>query len=188
MADTTQRKRWARRGLDRPTWRLLLLVAFAVAMGHMEAVVVVYIRAILHIIPTPENLTQAVVARVPAWVLATERTREAATVVMLVCLALLAGRNAWERLGTFLVAFGLWDLTYYASLKLMLDWPRSLQTLDLLFLIPQQWYAPVWVPLAASGGMIAVGLLCLALAPRRGPRRAGRDGVRVGRGFIPRQP
>jgi hypothetical protein len=173
LAATTRRKPWARRWLDRRGWRLFLLAAFAVAMGHLEAVVVVYIRAILHLIPTPEDLTKVVVAKLPAWVFATERTREAATLVMLVCVALLAGRNAWERLGTFLVAFGIWDLTYYASLKVMLDWPRSLETLDLLFLIPKQWYAPVWIPMAASGGMIAVGVLCLALAPRPGSRRAG---------------
>lgn len=143
-----------------PVSRVVLLAAFAVAMGHLEAVVVVYIREILGLIPTPEDLTPAVLELVPGWIIAVEQTREAATIIMLVCLALLAGRNFRERLGAFLFAFGVWDITYYAALKLMIGWPGALTTMDLLFLIPRAWYGPVWLPLAASCGLITVGLLC----------------------------
>ena len=153
-----------------PAGRLLTIAAFAIAMGHLEAVVVVYIREILGIVPTPEDLTRTVVEQVPGWVLAVEQTREAATIVMLLCLALLAGRNTWERLGAFLFAFGIWDITYYVALKLMIGWPKSLATMDLLFLIPEQWYAPVWLPLLASCGLIACGLLCFQAARTRRPQ------------------
>lgn len=157
-----------------PAGRVILLAAFAVAMGHLEAVVVVYIREILGLIPTPEDLTPAVLELVPGWIIAVEQTREAATIIMLVCLALLAGRNLRERLGAFLFAFGVWDITYYAALKLMIGWPQALTTMDLLFLIPGAWYAPVWVPLVVSCGLIAAGLLCF----RRGRSAQGAGGRR----------
>ena len=130
-------------------------------MGHMEGVVVVYIREIMGLVPTPEDLTQAAVAKVPAWIMDIEKTREAATIIMLVCLALLAGRNGWEKLGTFLLSFGVWDITYYVALKLMIDWPRSLAALDLLFMLPRYWYGPIWLPVLISCGLITLGLLCL---------------------------
>lgn len=150
-----------------PAARILTIAAFAIAMGHLEAVVVVYIREILGMVPTPEDLTTAVIAQVPGWVIAVEQTREAATIIMLICLALLAGRTAWERLGTFLFAFGIWDITYYVALKLMIDWPKSLATLDLLFLMPKHWYAPVWFPMLVSCGLVVAGLLCFRAASRR---------------------
>ena len=142
------------------TARLLLIAAFAIAMGHMEAVVVVYIREILGMVPTPEDLTKTVIESIPGWIMEVEKSREAATIIMLVCLALLAGRTGWERLGTFLISFGVWDITYYVSLKAMIDWPKSLATLDLLFMIPAHWYGPVWLPVVISCGLIAAGVWC----------------------------
>ena len=139
----------------------LLIAAFAIAMGYLEAVIVVYIRAILGIVPTPEHLTADVLLEVPQWVVHTEMTREAATIVMLVCLALLASTHWRGRLGAFLVAFGVWDLTYYAALWCLIDWPSSLRTMDVLFLIPAPWIAPVWMPMLAATGMTVVGGLLL---------------------------
>jgi len=138
-----------------------LLSAFAIAMGYLEAVVVVYIRKILDIVPTPEDLTTQTLEQFPNWLMSTEQSREAATIIMLVALACLVGRTAMRKLGTFLFAFGVWDIVYYVSLKALIDWPASLATRDCLFLIPQPWYAPVWVPVLISLGMIALGLLLL---------------------------
>ncbi len=144
-----------------PWNRLTIIAAFAIAMGHLEAVVVVYIRKLMGIIPTPEQLDPDVIAQIPTWLIGTEQTREAATIVMLIALGLLAGRTARERLGVFLLAFGIWDIFYYISLKAMIDWPASLATTDCLFLIPRPWYAPVWLPILASCGLIAIGLLLM---------------------------
>lgn len=142
--------------LDLP--RLGLLTAFAIAMGHLEAVVVVYIRHLMGIVPPPAQLDANLYARVPGWIVTSEQWREAATIVMLVTLALLVGRTRREKLGTFLIAFGVWDIWYYVALKYLLNWPASLGTLDLLFLIPDAWFAPVWVPCAISTVMIGVGV------------------------------
>jgi len=132
-------------------WGLYLgLAAFGVAFGHIEAVVVVYIRHIIGIVPTPEHLDADVMAQVPGWLIATEQTREAATIVLLGALALVVGRTGLQRLGVFLYAFGIWDVIYYISLKVMIDWPASLATMDCLFLIPAPWLLPVWVPVSIA--------------------------------------
>lgn len=143
-----------------PWDRILLLALFAVAMGYMEAVIVVYIRAIGGMIPLPAGQVNyhELLARLPGWVVPIETTREAATILMLATVALAAGRRPAERGCLFLLVFGVWDLTYYAGLKLLLDWPERLTTVDLLFLIPKPWFAPVWVPLLASAGMVVVAL------------------------------
>jgi hypothetical protein len=146
---------------------LTALTAFGIAMGHLEAVVVVYIRHIMGIVPIPAQLDPAVMAKVPPWAILSEQGREAATIIMLAALGFLAGRTVLEKLATFLYAFAVWDIFYYVSLKVQLDWPASLKTLDCLFLIPKAWYAPVWLPLLASLGLIAIALVMFALAQRR---------------------
>ena len=146
---------------------LVLLTAFGIAMGYLEAVVVVYIREILGIVPTPEQLDPEVMAQVPPRLISVEQTREAATIIMLASLAMVAGRNNWQRLGTFLFTFGVWDIFYYVGLKALLDWPASLTTMDCLFLIPRPWHFPVWGPLVASCGLILLGVLLMRLGARR---------------------
>jgi len=144
---------------------LLTLTAFGIAMGYLEAVVVVYIRRILDIVPTPEHLDPQAIAQVPDWLISTEQTREAATIIMLVALALLADRTRLQKLAVFLFTFGLWDIFYYVSLKGLIDWPAQWTTMDCLFLIPEPWYAPVWVPVVISVGLIVAALGLFAVAP-----------------------
>lgn len=146
---------------------LAALTAFGIAMGHLEAVVVVYIRHIIGIVPMPQQLDPAVLARMPHWLLGIEQSREAATIVMLVTLGLLVGRSALDKLGVFLYAFGVWDIFYYVGLKVMINWPASLCTRDCLFLIPKPWYGPVWQPVTASVVMIAIALVMMGAARKR---------------------
>ena len=153
--------------------RLLLLAAFGIAFGHIEAVVVVYIRRIMDWVPLPSDITADDLAQVPNWLIHTEQTREAATIVLLLALATLVGRNFLERLATFLFAFGAWDLTYYAALKAMIRWPESFTTTDCLFLIPQPWIAPVWIPIVCSLGMVLVATAILLAIDRRSASQAG---------------
>ncbi len=79
-----------------------------------------------------------------------ERCREAATGVMLVALAGLCGGRARERWASFLWAFAVWDLSYYAGLWFTVRWPASLREVDVLFLIPGPWVAQVWFPVVIS--------------------------------------
>ncbi len=153
--------------------RLTALVIFAAAMGWLEAVVVVYIRGLLGfreaaVPPSPDEMMRRL--RALPWIIPTEQTREAATLVMLAAVAWIAGRSARSRLGAFLVSFGVWDIVYYVGLYALIHWPASLTTMDLLFLIPPHpwWYQPVWVPVAISCAMIVTGF---ALQRERAARR-----------------
>ncbi len=130
-----------------------IVVAYAAAMGILEAAVVVYLRRIYY----PAGFHFPLVPMDPT-ILRTEVIREATTIVMLVCVALLAAERAWSRLMAFIVAFGVWDVVYYAGLKLFLGWPASWVTPDILFLIPRIWVGPVLAPVLVSALWIAGGL------------------------------
>ena len=151
--------------------RIGLVTVFGIAFGWLEAVVVVYIRRILEAERTID-LTNIVVEQADATVMFIERTREAATIVMLACLALLAFRNWRRRIAAFLLVFAVWDIFYYVTLKILIKWPPSFATIDCLFLIPRPWIAPVWFPLLASLGMlVAAGLLFREGAAHRTTKR-----------------
>jgi hypothetical protein len=171
----------ARLGFVSPLARLGVLTAWAIAFGWLEAVVVVYIRTIIGLAHTETIPPAAEVMRRFAelpWLLPTEQTREAATLVMLATIAWLAGSTRASRFGAFLVAFGLWDIFYYVALYAMLRWPPSLATMDLLFLLPPHpwWYQPVWVPVAISCVMIAAGGILFVRSPAWQRNRAGVPG------------
>lgn len=50
----------------------------------------------------------------------------------------------------FLWTFAFWDLFYYLSLYVLIKWPSSFKTIDVLFLIPRPWIAHVWFPIGIS--------------------------------------
>jgi hypothetical protein len=91
----------------------------------------------------------------------TELGREAATIMMLITLSIIAGNSIVSYIAYFLLLFGIWDIFYYVFLKIILDWPESLSTTDVFFLIPTPWIGPVWLPVLLSVIIIAVGLIIL---------------------------
>lgn len=142
--------------------RLLWVVTlFAIAMGLLETVVVVYLREILY----PEGF-RFPLTPIPADLALTELFREAATLVMLVSIGILAGRRFSTGFAWFLYAFAIWDIFYYVFLKLLLGWPESILTWDVLFLIPTTWTGPVLAPVLVSLTMILLALLILIPAER----------------------
>ncbi|HNT42130.1 MAG TPA: hypothetical protein PKN78_07855, partial [Tenuifilaceae bacterium] len=58
----------------------------------------------------------------------------------------------------------VWDIFYYVFLKLLIGWPTSMLTWDLLFLIPVTWTGPVVAPVAISLMMITLALVILKSA------------------------
>jgi uncharacterized integral membrane protein len=148
------------------------LLLFGISFGYLEAAVVVYLRAIydpirLHAHPgiapgelfpliSPEQLAAAGPENTRR--LGIEIGREAATILMLAAFGMVAGRNFHQRMAAFSVVFGLWDLFYYVFLKLTIDWPASLFTWDILFLIPLPWAGPVIAPSLISLALIGCGL------------------------------
>ncbi|HXG10531.1 MAG TPA: hypothetical protein VNK04_12285 [Gemmataceae bacterium] len=163
------------RQMDRPALVRVLaaLILFGVSFGFVEAAVVVYLRGLygpihrrvypdaepgaLFPILLPEDL-KAAGPEAEHW-LKVELVREAATMVMLAAVALAGARNFRQWLAGFLIAFGVWDIAYYLSLKATLDWPPSLLTPDLLFLLPVPWAGPVLAPVLVALTMTATGVI-----------------------------
>jgi hypothetical protein len=82
---------------------------------------------------------------------------------------MLAGTERWDRFLAFCVSFGVWDLLYYVWLWLLLGWPPSLITWDVLFLIPVPWIGPVLAPMVVSMALVVGGLLLLRKGARGEP-------------------
>jgi hypothetical protein len=163
------------------------LILFGISFGYVEAAVVVYLRALydplrhtLHpdrpvgeIFPliTVGQLQRA--AQEKSWLLGVESAREAATMIMLASVALVVAGDRLLWLPSFAIAFGIWDLSFYVFLKLLLHWPASIMTWDILFLIPVPWVAPVLAPSIVSITISSTGLLALARPMRMLPAHWG---------------
>lgn len=143
--------------------KLILLAVFGVAMAHFEGVVVVYLRRVLGIKDAESNNES--IGKIPKEYLCIEMSREAATIIMLLAIGILTGTTWIERGIFFLWTFAFWDLFYYLSLYILIKWPPKLTSIDVLFLIPKPWIAPVWFPVAVSSfTIIAIFLLYLLKA------------------------
>ena len=134
--------------------KLSLLALFGIAMAHLEGVVVVYLRKALGMTDSESNKES--VGKFPERYLKIEMTREAATIIMLVVIAYLTGESWIERGVFFLWTFAFWDLFYYLSLYILIKWPPRFTTIDVLFLIPKPWIAPVWFPVGVSALTIII--------------------------------
>jgi hypothetical protein len=144
------------------TLQLIFLAVFSIAMGFLESAVVVYLRDLYY----PEGFAFPLKAMLLDK-LSIEYLREIATLVMLIALSAVAGKNFPERAAFFLYSFGIWDIFYYVWLKALLDWPSSLLTWDILFLIPVIWVGPVLAPLFCSFTMILIAA-CLLYFQKKG--------------------
>jgi hypothetical protein len=138
------------------------LWVLALAFGWIEASVVVYLREIYvrEVSLQGPNYwagLQVTLVSLPGHLVVVEMVREACTLLLLGAVAWLAGRRPADRAGAFLLSFGIWDLTYYAALKLIVGWPDSLSAWDILFLIPLPWVAPMWAPATIATFFVAAG-------------------------------
>ena len=161
VTTSTSRVRWL---------RYAAVVAFGIGFGYVEAAVVHYLRLALgsqlvddapvrrvyldlgvirfvdpvHTMLLDPDLTRA------------ETAREAATILMLAAVAVLAGSRFWHGVAAFFIAFTAWDLTYYLFLRVLTGWPTSLADTDVFFLIPVPWLGPVATAVVASTAVFAV--------------------------------
>jgi hypothetical protein len=177
---------YRRKGLSLQRRQLIILAIFAAAFGFVEAVVVVYLRAAIGLLPgymgtlselrhSLRGYTQASsLSQFPQSLLTIEVYREAATMVMLVGVSLLAATKTSARWAAFLWIFALWDVAYYAGLWITVRWPASFTDLDVLFLIPVPWIAQVWFPLVVS--LLTVLAIAWSAAGQRRSRAANSTG------------
>jgi hypothetical protein len=170
------------------SWKrhVIALLIFGTAFGYLEAAVVSYLR-LLH-----EPVRQRFYPGRPAGelfpllrqeqiaaggpeqhkVLVTEVGRELATIVMLAGIALAVAENTAQWAAAFVITFGTWDITFYLFLKILLGWPASLLTWDILFIMPVVWAGPVLAPVLVSVAMVTPGVCHLR-------RDANSHGVRL---------
>jgi len=80
---------------------------------------------------------------------------------MLVAVGWFAGRNKFQKFCFFMIAFGIWDIFYYIWLYVMVSWPESLMTWDLLFYVPLPWVGPVITPVLIALAMVVAGSLII---------------------------
>lgn len=137
---------------SRFTW----LSLYAVSMAFLESAVVVYLRELYY----PNGFAFPLVS-MQGIVAVTEVLREAATLLMLLSVAVIAGKTARHRLAWFIYCFAVWDIFYYAFLVALLHWPESWLTWDILFLIPVAWTGPVLAPVLVSVSMISLAVVML---------------------------
>lgn len=189
-------------GLMFPWKRVVLaLMLFGVAFGYLEAAVVSYLRALhepvvqrfypgrkpgdLFPLLTLDQLHAGAPQQVKT--LATEIGREVATIAMLAAIALAVAGSSTQWAAAFVIAFGAWDISFYLFLRLLLEWPQSLFTWDILFLVPVPWTGPVLAPVLVSAVMIALGIWHLRRESSPQPVRCGGvhwSGMLAGAGVI----
>jgi hypothetical protein len=135
--------------------RWIIVFMFALAMAWMESATVVYLRTLIgrlepyQAMPLPRSVGLG----------QTEIVREAATLIMLLTVGLLAGRTWRSRLAYAMIAFGVWDIFYYVFLATITGWPRSILDWDVLFLIPLPWWGPVLAPVLIALLLVGGGTL-----------------------------
>jgi hypothetical protein len=98
-------------------------------------------------------------SNLPPSLLRVEVFREAASMLMLLSVAILAQHKRRERFAIFLWIFALRDMGYYVALWATVRWPDSPTSADVLFFIPVPWTSQVWFPLLISILTVAVILL-----------------------------
>jgi hypothetical protein len=136
--------------------KTIWIVFFALAMGYLESAVVVYLRELYY--PEGFNFPLKLMTKDIA---VTELYREAATLIMILAVSVLAAEIWLHRFAWFLVIFSIWDIAYYLFLKVLVGWPSSLLTTDILFLLPSIWTGPVIAPIINSLIMILLALVIL---------------------------
>lgn len=125
---------------------------FAVSMALVEAALVIHLRTIYY--------GEDVVEVFPLKIFSTrdlniELAREAATLVMIMSVALLAEKGFARVTAAFVYVFGVWDICYYGWLKAIIGWPQGWMEWDVLYLIPWPWFGP-WLTAVLIALMFAI--------------------------------
>lgn len=142
--------------LKKQSKKIITLTIFAIAMALLEAIVVIYLRKLYY----PQGFTFPLTSIISD-IFGLEVFREISTIVILICIAIIAGKIFYQRFAYFLYVFGIWDIFYYIWLKIIINWPSSFLTWDVLFLIPVPWLAPIIAPLINSLTMTILALFLI---------------------------
>lgn len=144
-------------------WRWIWVFVFSVAFAWVESSVVVYLREIYFdgYFKFPLVVIWKEGKHVIDPLIRIEFGREIATILMLVAIGWAAGKNQVQKFCFFMITFGIWDIFFYVWLYVMVKWPESLMTWDLLFFVPLPWVGPVITPVLVALAMIVAGSLII---------------------------
>ncbi len=156
---------------------LLISAMFALSFGFVEGAVAIYLGVAVGLLSGHAGPLSDVarlsadlhwqqsqpLSNLPPSLLKVEVFREAASMLMLLSVAILAQHKRRERFAIFLWIFALWDVGYYVALWATVRWPNSPTSADVLFFIPVPWISQVWFPLLIS---ILTGAVILLTRPR----------------------
>lgn len=136
----------------------------AVAMAYMDATATAYLREILAVEAGSDFSLLPYVAESADWHVAIETYRKALLLLISIICALQLSKISGYRLLSIATIVSAWMICYYAWLYLLLGWPRSLLSYDVLYFFPTYWIAPVacYLLLACTGAIAAGALLYLA--------------------------
>lgn len=136
--------RWQGQGMA-----LLGAAAFALAVGHGEAVARLYWWETLGGAqpPSADSLAQA-----PNWLLSAEAGRQIAGLLALLVFAVLAGRSGWQRLGLFCWTAGLCLIVALVAQGLLGERGPDFDRPEPVWLWPQ----PLWL---TPGGQLLCALI-----------------------------
>lgn len=149
---------------------LISIAALCIAAGYVDAVATFYVRGMLQVAQEGGGFAQAVTEAMPPRIVALEQTRQAATLLVLVAVGIVAGRNLHQQFGTAFFAIGGWIVFRYVAIRTITDWPAALTDVDTVLYLPHAVYAPVWMPIVIALGLSAVGATLIragALALKR---------------------
>src|SRR5579872_3388602 len=104
-----------RRKIMKQGKRWLTVVVYGIAMAWVESAVVYYLRTLANRIDPYQTDPLPSVAGLDG----VELVREAATLIMLFSVGMLAGKTWRSRWGYAAIAFGVWDIFYYVFLRLI---------------------------------------------------------------------
>jgi len=143
--------------------RWIWVVFFAIAFAWVESAVVVYLREIYFdgVFKFPLFVVWKEGKHIIDPLIRIEFGREIATIVMFVAVSWVTGKSKLQRFYFFMIAFGTWDIFYYIWLYIMVGWPESLMSWDLLFYMPLPWVGPVITPLLIAVTMVGAGSLII---------------------------
>lgn len=139
------------------------IVIFSIAFAWVESAVVVYLRKIYFDggFSFPLAIQWEDGKHVIDPLVRIEFGREIATIIILIAVGWITGKNRFQKFCFFMIAFGIWDIFYYIWLYVMVGWPENLMTWDLLFYVPLPWVGPVITPLSIAIAMVVAGSLII---------------------------
>ena len=163
---------WRRRPAPITAKQLVILGVFASAFGFLEATVVVYLRAAAGLLPgyrgtlsdvvrlSQQSPTIGELPPEPPHSGSFSRSGDIAHVELRSLTYIRERKSPVWPLSSGPLPSGTWStmLPFWATIR----WPHSIRDTDVLFLIPEPWFAPVWFPLVVSALALVAILLTRA--------------------------